>query len=190
MLSSFAAWPDDAIACFLVNLCNSYQLTLILLFLIRHGNRGSYGQRSAIKKGSKKARRKSWESRKGKLHSIQCLEKLHNFRVTFQKAEYKSGEQTSNENVEDSGEDVSQGKYGHTGLIQSAEKRLDRNFVDVRELKGSIGKTPVWVRARVHTSRCKGKQCFLVLRQQSSTVQVLISVNDVVSKQMVKFSGS
>lgn len=47
----------------------------------------------------------------------------------------------------------------------------------------------VWVRGRVHTSRCKGKQCFLILREQSSTVQCLIAVNDVVSKQMVKFSG-
>lgn len=75
-------------------------------------------------------------------------------------------------------------------MIQSAEKHPERNFVDVRDLKGSVGKPPVWVRARIHTSRCKGKQCFLVLRQQSSTVQVLISVNDVVSKQMVKFSGS
>lgn len=75
-------------------------------------------------------------------------------------------------------------------MIQSNEKHLERNFVAVRDLKGSVGKEPVWVRARIHTSRCKGKQCFLVLRQQSSTVQVLISVNDVVSKQMVKFSGS
>lgn len=75
-------------------------------------------------------------------------------------------------------------------MIQSAEKHLERNFVAVNDLKGSVDKKPVWVRARIHASRCKGKQCFLVLRQQSSTVQVLISVNDVVSKQMVKFSGS
>jgi len=106
------------------------------------------------------------------------------------KAEHKSSEQSQNENVDDGGEDISKGKYGQTPLIQSKEKYLERNFVDVRDLKGSIGQKPVWVRARIHTSRCKGKQCFLVLRQQSSTVQVLISVNEVVSKQMVKFSGS
>lgn len=74
-------------------------------------------------------------------------------------------------------------------MIQSAEQHLERNFVAVRELKDSVGQK-LWVRGRIHTSRCKGKQCFLVIRQQSSTVQVLISVNDVVSKQMVKFSGS
>lgn len=75
-------------------------------------------------------------------------------------------------------------------MIQSADPHLDRNFVNVSDLSQFVGKEPVWVRARIHTSRCKGKQCFLVLRQQSSTVQVLISVNDVISKQMVKFSGS
>lgn len=110
--------------------------------------------------------------------------------MTFQKAEHKSGEQAQTDNAEDGGEDFSQGKYGHTKMIQSAEQHLERNFVAVRELKGSVGKESVWVRGRIHTSRCKGKQCFLVIRQQSSTVQVLISVNDVVSKQMVKFSGS
>lgn len=108
----------------------------------------------------------------------------------FQKAEYKTGEQPQNESVEDAGEDISKGKYGQAPMIQSREKHPERNFVAVRELKGSVGQKPVWVRARIHTSRCKGKQCFLVLRQQSSTVQVIISVNDVVSKQLVKFSGS
>lgn len=117
-------------------------------------------------------------------------ETFHNLHVTFQKAEHKSGEQGQADNVEDGGEDISQGKYGNTKMIQSEEQHLERNFVAVRELKGSVGKGSVWVRGRIHTSRCKGKQCFLVIRQQSSTVQVLISVNDVVSKQMVKFSGS
>lgn len=75
-------------------------------------------------------------------------------------------------------------------MIQSAERHLERNFVDVSLLSNFVSATPVWVRGRIHASRCKGKQCFLVLRQQSSTVQCIISVNDVVSKQMVKFSGS
>lgn len=86
--------------------------------------------------------------------------------------------------------DYSKGKYGPSKMIQSAEKNSERNFVSVDELNNSLGAKSVWVRGRIHTSRCKGKQCFLVLRQQSSTVQVLISVNDIISKQMVKFSGS
>jgi len=76
-------------------------------------------------------------------------------------------------------------------MIQSVEKYAERNFIPVHQLGDSLGATSsVWVRGRIHTSRCKGKQCFIVLRQQSSTVQVLISVNENISKQMVKFSGS
>lgn len=33
----------------------------------------------------------------------------------------------------------------------------------------------------------KGKQCFLVLRQQESTIQGVVAVSPAVSKQMVKF---
>lgn len=134
---------------------------------------------------AEKAAKVSW------LDAGKTSRELHKLLEIFQKAEHKSAEHPQGgDNAEDAGEDISQGKYGQWKLIQSAEKHPERNFVDVRDLKGSVGKAPVWVRARIHTSRCKGKQCFLVLRQQSSTVQVLISVNDVVSKQMVKFSGS
>lgn len=75
-------------------------------------------------------------------------------------------------------------------MIQSVEKHAERKFVKVSELVQCQREAEVWVRGRVHTSRCKGKQCFLVLRQQSSTVQCLLAVNETVSKQMVKFSGS
>merc|ERR1711963_781151 len=50
------------------------------------------------------------------------------------------------------------------------------------------GKT-VTVRGRLHTSRAKGKQCFIVLRQQAASVQCLIYVSENVSKQMVKFAA-
>lgn len=143
------------------------------------------------KKAAKKLAAKAEKAAKVSCWRLENNRRLHNLLEIFQKAEHKSAEQTQGgDNAEDAGEDISQGKYGQWKLIQSAEKHPERNFVDVRDLKGSVGKAPVWVRARIHTSRCKGKQCFLVLRQQSSTVQVLISVNDVVSKQMVKFSGS
>lgn len=73
-------------------------------------------------------------------------------------------------------------------MIQSECTMAERSFVKVTDL-GEFLEKMVWVRGRIHTSRSKGKQCFLVLRQQSSTVQCLIAVNDVISKQMVKFSG-
>lgn len=76
-------------------------------------------------------------------------------------------------------------------MIQSTAKHTDRNFIMVHDLSTCGKDALVWVRGRVHTSRAKGKQCFLVLRQQSSTVQCVLAVNEnTVSKQMVKFSGS
>lgn len=49
----------------------------------------------------------------------------------------------------------------------------------------------VLVRARVHTVRAKGKSAFLVLRQRTSTVQVVFFVNDTtISKGMVKYVAS
>ena len=75
-------------------------------------------------------------------------------------------------------------------MIQSENKFSERNFVKVSELEKYMNLDNIWVRGRVHTSRSKGKQCFLILRQQSATVQCVIAVNDLVSKQMVKFSGS
>ncbi|KAK0078132.1 hypothetical protein PV325_003008 [Microctonus aethiopoides] len=84
-------------------------------------------------------------------------------------------------------EDVSVGCYGQTGLIQSNETHEDRKFVDVKELDSKLIEKSVWLRGRLHTSRAKGKQCFIVIRQQSSTVQGLVAVNEKISKQMVKF---
>ncbi|XP_055917043.1 aspartate--tRNA ligase, cytoplasmic [Eupeodes corollae] len=107
------------------------------------------------------------------------------------KAEHKaaSGKDNTNAN-EESEKDCSEGKYGSAGMIQSKDKKEERVFVFVHDLKNYIGKGPVWIRGRIHTSRAKGKQCFLVLRQQSSTVQCILAVNDYISKQMVKFAGN
>lgn len=115
------------------------------------------------------------------------------------KAEHKAAaaaEKGQTENVatdggEDAGKDYSEGLYGATKMIQSTCRHADRAFVAVHDLSGCAKDALVWVRGRVHTTRSKGKQCFLVLRQQSSTVQCVVAVNDkTVSKQMVKFSGS
>lgn len=108
--------------------------------------------------------------------------------MNLQKAERSSDKQQNQESL-DEGEDYSKDKYGLPKLIQSSETHAERTFVPVNELSKATS-TSVWVRGRIHTSRCKGKQCFIVLRQQSSTVQVLIFVNEIISKQMVKFSGS
>lgn len=60
----------------------------------------------------------------------------------------------------------------------------------MKELTKKIAGKPVWVRARLHTVRARGKQCFIVLRQQEFTVQVILCVSENVSKQMVKFASN
>uniref|UniRef100_A0A0C9QI47 Aspartate--tRNA ligase, cytoplasmic n=1 Tax=Fopius arisanus TaxID=64838 RepID=A0A0C9QI47_9HYME len=100
------------------------------------------------------------------------------------KAAYKS--QTAQEPVENA-EDISLGRYGQMGLIQSSESHGERKFTDVKDLQPKIKDQNVWVRGRLHTSRAKGKQCFIVIRQQSYTVQGLAAVNERISKQMIKF---
>lgn len=86
-------------------------------------------------------------------------------------------------------EDIAIGKYGQLPLIQSNTKDIKRSFTLVKELNKSLAGSAVWVRARLHTVRARGKQCFIVLRQREFTVQTLINVSENVSKSMVKFSS-
>ncbi|KAF5287932.1 hypothetical protein FQA39_LY15602 [Lamprigera yunnana] len=100
------------------------------------------------------------------------------------KAERKSVEATV---VED---DISVGRYGILPLIQSGSKTPQREFSKVSKIDSSLVNKNVWVRARLHTSRARGKQCFIVLRQQEYTVQALVNVSETISKVMVKFSSN
>mmetsp|Transcript_19378 Transcript_19378/g.16594 ORF Transcript_19378/g.16594 Transcript_19378/m.16594 type:complete len:88 (-) Transcript_19378:1178-1441(-) len=61
----------------------------------------------------------------------------------------------------------------------------------VEELEELLVGTKVWVRARLHNSRKQGsKFCFVVLREQMSTVQVVIQVSEgKVSPTMVKWAA-
>ncbi|XP_046974972.1 aspartate--tRNA ligase, cytoplasmic [Vanessa cardui] len=88
--------------------------------------------------------------------------------------------------------DISEGKYGNVKMIQSTGEHRDRVYTDVKDLGVHMNGKFVWIRARLQTSRAKGKQCFAVLRQNSSTIQLIISVNEelAISKQMVKFTGN
>lgn len=103
------------------------------------------------------------------------------------KAERKQQQQQQHQEEEE-GEDVSQGNYGNMEMIQSKTKP-DRCIVDLKQLTTELGDQRVWVRARLQTSRSKGKQCFFVLRQSKWTVQALVYVGERVSKQMVKFTA-
>lgn len=87
------------------------------------------------------------------------------------------------------GEDYSKDRYGNSKLIQSTEKP-DRELVKIKTLTASEANKRVWVRARLHTSRAKGKQCFVVLRQQHFNIQGLVAVNEKISKAMVRFASN
>ena len=106
------------------------------------------------------------------------------------KAAHKSEEAgaAGEDEGKDEGPDVSQGKYGVQEMNMSKE-RLTTVVTHVKELGIKLNGKVVTVRGRLHTSRAKGKQCFMVLRQQASSVQCLVYVSDAVSKQMVKFAA-
>ncbi|CAF1034480.1 unnamed protein product [Adineta steineri] len=86
-------------------------------------------------------------------------------------------------------EDFTHDNYGILPLIQSKEK-CDHELFPVCDINETLTKQTIWVRGRLHTSRGKGKQCFIVIRHQSATIQAFICVNENVSKPMVKFAAS
>merc|ERR1711983_706139 len=92
------------------------------------------------------------------------------------------------EDDKDEGPDVSAGKYGNQEMNQSKTKP---NIVitHIGDLGVNLNEKTVTIRGRLHTSRAKGKQCFMVIRQQQVTVQCLVFVSEKVSKQMVKFAS-
>lgn len=59
-------------------------------------------------------------------------------------------------------EDVSMGKYGEMNMIQSKEKFEDRKFIAIKNLNKNLENQMVWLRGRLHTSRAKGKRCFIL----------------------------
>uniref|UniRef100_A0A8B9BQT7 Aspartate--tRNA ligase, cytoplasmic n=1 Tax=Anser brachyrhynchus TaxID=132585 RepID=A0A8B9BQT7_9AVES len=86
-------------------------------------------------------------------------------------------------------DDYAKERYGVSSMIQSQEKP-DRVLVRIKDLTEEKADEVVWVRGRIHTSRAKGKQCFLVLRQQQFNIQALVAVGQHASKQMVKFAAN
>jgi len=105
------------------------------------------------------------------------------------KAEFKAQKGSQNEAEEAGGaedEDCAVGLYGALPLIRSEEKK-PVTHIEFKSLSKSLANQTVTVRARLHTSRGKGKQCFFVLRGGDETVQCVLAVGAKVSKQMIKF---
>lgn len=88
--------------------------------------------------------------------------------------------------------DPLKGRYGDLPLIQSSEKtgRVWRRLDTLTD--ADVG-TTVLVRARVHAVRGGGRSSFMVLRQRSTTVQLLVAADEAeanVSRTMVKYAST
>ncbi|KAI0987710.1 hypothetical protein GJ496_005272 [Pomphorhynchus laevis] len=59
-------------------------------------------------------------------------------------------------------------------------------FRTIEEINSDYASKRVWIRSRIHTSRCTGKQCFLVLRSGTATIQAICSVNDKFTKPIIR----
>ncbi|KAI9771267.1 MAG: aspartate--tRNA ligase dps1 [Geoglossum simile] len=87
--------------------------------------------------------------------------------------------------------DLASDNYGDLSPIRSSTDRTSERRVRFKNLP-SDENTPVIFRARVHNARVQStKLAFLVLRQQSETIQCVVAANEecTVSKQMVKWAG-
>ncbi|KAH9440959.1 hypothetical protein MJO28_016073 [Puccinia striiformis f. sp. tritici] len=105
------------------------------------------------------------------------------------KAEREAKELQEKQTREANQVDYAVQNYGNQTLNQSQERnnfswaKIDQLTVD------QVGER-VRIQARVHNSRSQSaKLCFLVLRQQTSTIQTILSMTETtVSKQMIKYA--
>lgn len=75
-------------------------------------------------------------------------------------------------------DDINSADFGELRLIQSRkEDKLGRKFVEIKKItaENAVAHDNVWVRAYVHTVRSQSKLSFLVLRQQTVTIQGVVS---------------
>lgn len=80
--------------------------------------------------------------------------------------------------------------YGDMKIIQS-DGLIKRTLVPIKDANASLVGQYIWLRGRLHSSRCKGKQAFFVLRQQQFTIQAILRVAEgtLVTKEMIAFAA-
>uniref|UniRef100_A0A672K3T5 Aspartyl-tRNA synthetase 1 n=1 Tax=Sinocyclocheilus grahami TaxID=75366 RepID=A0A672K3T5_SINGR len=76
-------------------------------------------------------------------------------------------------------DDFAKDRYGICPMVQSQQK-LDRALVRVQDLTPEKAEQQIWVRARIHTSRAKGKPA--LTKAQGLTKESIIDVEAVVKK--------
>ncbi|KAH0477834.1 MAG: uncharacterized protein KVP18_003329 [Porospora cf. gigantea A] len=83
---------------------------------------------------------------------------------------------------------LDQAEYGYLPLIQSSTTTT-RVWTSLSKLtEVDIGKD-VWIRARIHESRCKGAIGFVVLREKLHTLQGVLDGNKHATRDMIKWAG-
>lgn len=102
----------------------------------------------------------------------------------------KASKSTQQQGQQGKKQDLEQFKhlFGTLPLIQSTE-RTGKKFARVQDLDETMDKQTVTIRARVHNVRGKGNLCFLVLRQNFSTVQAIFVKGEENPKEMVTFAA-
>ena len=79
--------------------------------------------------------------------------------------------------------------YGELVMVQSHQK-TGRTFVHVSQLTAKLEGKNVWLRTRVHNTRAKGINCFVIMRSGGCTVQGALFKSETTSKEMIKFAGA
>ena len=79
--------------------------------------------------------------------------------------------------------------FGEMVLVQS-NQNTGRTFTHVSQLTAKLEGKDVWLRTRVHNTRAKGNNCFVVMRSGGFTVQGALFKSETTSKEMIKFAGA
>lgn len=80
-------------------------------------------------------------------------------------------------------------EYGDLPLIQSRETNT-KTFRTVDSLHPELQGESFWVRCFLQSVRAKSKIAFLVLREQTATIQAVLSESDSVPRAMIKFAAA
>ncbi|KAG0138575.1 hypothetical protein HOY82DRAFT_595728 [Tuber indicum] len=128
----------------------------------------------------------------GKPLSKSAIKKLQKEREKAEKAAKRAALEAEQKAAREAANvDHATGNYGTKKMIQSTE-RSGTKRIQLSKLTAEDDGTEVVFRARLQNARAQGaKMCFVVLRQQSVSIQAVLTVNTegTVSKQMVKWAS-
>eukprot|EP01084_Bolivina_argentea_P054703 100310_1 len=80
-------------------------------------------------------------------------------------------------------------RFGDSALVQSSQNSICHAnvFTELKDIGKEMADAIIWVRARIHTIRDKGKGVFLLLRQTLFTIQAVMFSSKEISKAAVRY---